>query len=58
MSNPIASPRLIDSKQIYTRKCVEDYPDHKKNSENIIRLQNKYNKTARDRYYFDADIKS
>jgi hypothetical protein len=47
--NPIATPRLVDSKQIFKRKNLEDFPDHQENSQKILRLNQTYNNTATDR---------
>lgn len=42
---------------MFKRKCLEDYPDHRQGSEQMLKMQNKYNKTASDRYTND-DTKS
>jgi hypothetical protein len=48
-NNPIAIPRLVDSKQVFKRKNLEDFPDHVENSQKILRLNEMYNNTATDR---------
>ena len=55
--NPIATPRLVDSKQVYKRKNLDDFPNHLETSENILKLTKEYNKTASNKY-FDLDRQS
>jgi hypothetical protein len=41
-SNPIASPRRINTKEMFQRKIVQDYPDYRNDDINMSNLQEKF----------------
>ena len=44
--NPIASPRRINTKEMFQRKIVQDYPDYRDDTANMANLQAKYQEMA------------
>lgn len=41
-SNPIASPRRINTKEVFQRKIVQDYPDYRNDNTELMKMQNEY----------------